>query len=133
MQTSARGFTLIEMMITVAVMSIILAMAVPSFREAIENARLSTQVNEFVTALNAARAEAIRTGRPIWLIAKEDDFNKGWCVRASDDDCGTASPPDLLDHPALDARLKLADTNAPPPPPETPHCFQPSRRARHTC
>lgn len=93
MQTSARGFTLIEMMITVAVMSIILAMAVPSFREAIENARLSTQVNEFVTGLNAARAEAIRTGANVWLVAKEDDFSKGWCVRASSDDCGTASPP----------------------------------------
>lgn len=118
MQTSARGFTLIEMMITVAVMSIILAMAVPSFREAIENARLSTQVNEFVTALNAARAEAIRTGDSIWLVAKEDDFNKGWCVRASDDDCGSddPAPPDLLDHPALDARLKLTDTDAPTKP-----------------
>ncbi|WP_341649483.1 type IV pilin protein [Thauera humireducens] len=43
MQNRNRGFTLIEMMIVVAVMSIILAMAVPSFRQAIENARLSTQ------------------------------------------------------------------------------------------
>lgn len=121
MQNSARGFTLIEMMITVAVLSIILAMAVPSFREAIENARLSTQVNEFVTGLNTARSEAIRTGEQIWLVAKEGDFNKGWCVRTTNDDCGSdaPAPPDLLVHAALDARLKLTDADAPEP--DKPH------------
>ncbi len=112
MQTSNRGFTLIEMMIAIAVLAIILTMAMPSFREAIDNARLSTQVNEFVTAFNTARAEAIRTGGPIWLVAKGDDFNNGWCVRSGSeqDDCGSNSPSDLLDHPALNFRLELGYT-----------------------
>lgn len=113
MQNRNRGFTLIEMMIVVAVMSIILAMAVPSFRQAIENARLSTQVNEFATALTTARTEAIRTGGSVWLTAKDDDFNNGWCVRTSSDDCGTDDPADLLDHPALDTQLVLSYPAAP--------------------
>lgn len=107
MRTTAHGFTLIEMMVVVVVMSIILSMALPSFRQIIENTRLSTQVNEFVTSANSARAEAIRTSSPVWLIAKEDDFNRGWCVRATDDDCGSDDPVDLLDHPPLDSRLEL--------------------------
>lgn len=108
MRTPYRGFTLIELMITIAILAIILAMAIPSFTQAIENARLGTQTNEFVTAVSSARAEALRTGAPVWLTAKGEGFQNGWCVRASADACGTADPADLLDHPALDARIVLS-------------------------
>ncbi len=57
---SEGGFTLIELMITVALAAIVMTMGVPSFREAIRNTRLATQTNEFVTALNFARSEAIK-------------------------------------------------------------------------
>ncbi|WP_424217989.1 hypothetical protein [Thauera humireducens] len=49
----------------------------------------------------------MRTGGSVWLTAKDDDFNNGWCVRTSSDDCGTDDPADLLDHPALDTQLVL--------------------------
>lgn len=108
MRTPYRGFTLIELMITIAIMAIILAMAIPSFTQAIENARLGSQTNEFVTAVSTARAEALRTGAPVWLTAKADGFQSGWCVRTSADACGTADPADLLDHGALHSRIVLS-------------------------
>ena len=57
---SQRGFTLLELMITITVLGILLGLAVPSFREAIQNNRIVSQNNEFITALNYARSEAIR-------------------------------------------------------------------------
>jgi type IV fimbrial biogenesis protein FimT len=57
---SHRGFTLMELMFTITVLGVLLALAVPSFRETIENNRVTAQNNEFVTALNYARSEALR-------------------------------------------------------------------------
>lgn len=59
---SLSGFTLIELMVTIAVGVILLTIAAPSFKEIIQNNRLATQVNDFVTALNLARSEAIKRG-----------------------------------------------------------------------
>lgn len=107
MHSSNRGFTLIEMMIAIAVLAIIVSIAVPSFSRTIENARIATQTNDFITAANTARAEAIRTGAPVWFTAKGAGFADGWCVRTSVAPCGTAVPADVLDHPALAANIAL--------------------------
>lgn len=55
-----RGFTLIELMATMAIAAILLTQAVPSFRAMIANNRITTQVNELVTAINMARSEAAK-------------------------------------------------------------------------
>ncbi len=49
----ARGFTLIELMITIVIASILLAIGVPSMRNMIHQNRLSGSVNEFVAADHA--------------------------------------------------------------------------------
>src|SRR5690348_1891023 len=56
----ARGFTLVELMVTVAVAAVLLMIAVPSFNSIINANRLSTAANEIVGALNVARMEAIK-------------------------------------------------------------------------
>ena len=56
----AWGFTMIELLVTVAVASITLAVAVPAFTQMTVNSRLTTQANEVVAALNLARSEAIK-------------------------------------------------------------------------
>lgn len=56
----ARGFTLIELIVTVGIVAVLVAVAVPSFRSTILSNRLSTSANEYVAALNQARLEAVR-------------------------------------------------------------------------
>lgn len=54
------GFSLIELMITIVVAAILLAIAIPSFRTLILSNELTTTTNEWVTAVNVARSEAIK-------------------------------------------------------------------------
>jgi type IV fimbrial biogenesis protein FimT len=61
------GFTIIELMVTVTLASILLAIAVPSFRGMMANNRVVTQSNDFVGALNFARSEAITRNTNVTL------------------------------------------------------------------
>lgn len=64
-----QGFTLIELLVTLTVLAIMLAIAVPSFRESLESTRQRTQVNQLLADLNFARSRAITMGRPVSLCA----------------------------------------------------------------
>ena len=54
------GFTVIELMVTLGIAGILLAVAVPSFTRMAVDSRLTTQTNDVVAALNLARSEAIK-------------------------------------------------------------------------
>lgn len=56
----ARGFTLIELMVTLAVAAIVISMAVPSFQSVINGNKLTAAANEMIASLQLARMEAIR-------------------------------------------------------------------------
>jgi type IV fimbrial biogenesis protein FimT len=56
----ARGFTLIELMITVSVAVILIALGVPAFNSFVMNDRDITQINSLVASFNYARSEAIK-------------------------------------------------------------------------
>jgi type IV fimbrial biogenesis protein FimT len=58
----ASGFTLLELIIAISIAGVLMAMAIPSFRDMIRSSRLTTYTNEFVTALSLARNEAIKRG-----------------------------------------------------------------------
>ncbi len=57
---ASQGFTLVELMITVAVMVVLAAIAAPSMSAMIDNSRTAGQTEELVSTLQMARAEAIR-------------------------------------------------------------------------
>lgn len=57
---TANGFTLIELMVTVAVLAIVIAVAIPSFTTLVNNNRLTAQANELLAGLILARTEAIK-------------------------------------------------------------------------
>ena len=59
-KTANGGFTLLELMITLAVMAILLAWGFPSLNESIKNNRMTAQNNEMIAILQYARSEAIR-------------------------------------------------------------------------
>ncbi|MFZ6750112.1 GspH/FimT family pseudopilin [Undibacterium sp. Ren11W] len=57
------GFTFVELMITITIIAILLAIAIPSLSAFINNNRVSTSINEFVGTVALARSEAIKQGR----------------------------------------------------------------------
>lgn len=81
------GFTLVELMITVAIVVVLATIAVPSFVTLLTNNRISAQVNEMVSSINLARSEAVKRGHGVSLCASSDgatcsglDFGIGWIV-----------------------------------------------------
>jgi len=76
----SRGFTLVELMVTLAVAAIILGFAVPSFQALVENNRVTSEANRLLGAMQFARSEAVRLGETVSLSAVSNDFNNGWCV-----------------------------------------------------
>jgi len=64
-----RGFSLLELMVTVLVGGIVLGIGVPSFMEFQRNNAMTTQANDLITGLHLARAEAVKRQAPITLCA----------------------------------------------------------------
>ncbi|WP_242112392.1 GspH/FimT family pseudopilin [Luteimonas aquatica] len=81
-----RGFTLVELMITVAVLAIVCAIAFPSFEGVMRSNRLATTTNEMIASLSLARSEAIRSAHPASICGSDDgsacsdDWEGGWLV-----------------------------------------------------
>ncbi len=61
------GFTLVELMVTISIMAIVMALSAPSFMNMVQNNRMTMQINEFIGALNLARSEAVKRGVDIKL------------------------------------------------------------------
>jgi len=68
-----RGLTLIELMMAIAIAAILLAVAAPSFQQALNGNRLGSAANELASAINLARAEAVRQNRRAVLCRSTDD------------------------------------------------------------
>lgn len=80
-----RGFGLVELVVTLAVAGVLVAIALPSFREVGINSAVSGTTNELVTALNTARAEAVKRGAQVAVISVGDNWSTGWTVQADGD------------------------------------------------
>jgi len=78
----SRGFTLLELMVTVAVGGVLLTLGVPSFVDVVRNNRAATNVNELTTAFSIARSESIRRG---WNVSVCRSSNGATCSGAWSD------------------------------------------------
>jgi len=89
-RSTSQGLTLIELMVTVAMLAILLSLAAPSFARMMASNRMATQTNEFTAALNLARMEAVRRSQSVTIRADVDGikFESGWKVFTDADSSG---------------------------------------------
>lgn len=81
MRNQNYGFTLIELMITIAIAGILLAVAAPSFRDLLFNNRIATQTNDLISDLALARSEAAKRGGRVTVCTSSDGAtctNSSW-------------------------------------------------------
>lgn len=106
-----KGFTLIELMVTIAVLGILLALAAPSFQSTIRNNRIAAISNDLISALNLARSEAVKRGRQVTVCkvanpsatapacSTSGNWAAGWQVFVDEGTVGTVD--------GTDARIKI--------------------------
>lgn len=83
-----QGFTLIELMATLAVAAITLTLGIPSFNEAIKGNYMTSKVNELVTDINLTRSEAVKRATNVAICSRDNDSScrvsndwlNGWIV-----------------------------------------------------
>lgn len=83
MMKQQSGFTLVELMITLAVLAILLGLAMPAVTDFAIKQRVSSQANEMMLSLAFARSEAVKRNQDIRVIPRTSAANgwsDGWCV-----------------------------------------------------
>ncbi len=71
------GFTMVELMFTIAVGLILVGIGVPSFNNLIKRNRITASVNEVITGFQLARSEAAKRGVPVTLCPTTNDASVG--------------------------------------------------------
>ncbi|MGI2195237.1 GspH/FimT family pseudopilin [Shewanella baltica] len=77
-----QGLTLVELMVTVAIIGILGSLALPSYRDVMAREQLTAAANELVSSYKFARSEAIKRSTSITLTATEAGL---WVIKDSDD------------------------------------------------
>ena len=99
-----RGFTLVELLVTLAVAAVLLTLAVPGFGNLVRDNRLATSANAFATAVALARSEAIKRAAVVSLCKSADGqacaggggWEQGWLVFVDADGDGQRQPAETL-------------------------------------
>ncbi|MDD3762717.1 MAG: GspH/FimT family pseudopilin [Nevskiales bacterium] len=100
-----RGFTLLELIVTVVVASILLTVAVPSFTTLIRSNRAASEANALLTMLTLARSEAIKRNAAVVLCRSTSgtacasgsgDWNSGVMVYVDQDGDGAYNNSDVI-------------------------------------
>lgn len=99
----SKGFTLVELMVVIAVAAILAVMAAPSYRDMIDRYRLRSATEDVVSLISNARAGAVKLDREVRVTF--GGSGKNWCAGAVSADApadgkraGVASACDCTDN-----------------------------------
>ncbi len=104
MKKEQKGFTLIELIVTIAIAGILIGVGIPSLRDMIINNRVTAYTNDFVSALYLARSEAIKRGKRVALCKSTDyascagggGWEQGWVVFEDENNDGVFAPAEVI-------------------------------------
>ncbi|MDZ7810695.1 MAG: GspH/FimT family pseudopilin [Arhodomonas sp.] len=88
------GFTLVEVLVAIAVIAVLVSMAATSFARLLDRIRLTTTTNEFIAALHGTRSRAVRDAAVVVLCPSSDGqscdnaafFADGWLITTDTSD-----------------------------------------------
>lgn len=89
-----RGFTLIELLVTITVAAILLAVAIPSFRDFIAGQKIKTASYDIMSAMTYVRSEAVKRNDNVILQQKTGGWANGWTIKYG-------TNPSLIEHEAF--------------------------------
>lgn len=104
-RAASAGITLLELIFALAIGAIVLGAGAPALQTFVLDSRRTADVNAFVTAVQLARSEAAKRGRPVVLCGSADlvtcaaEYTRGWLVFVDEDD--SRPPQRSLDEPLL--------------------------------
>lgn len=75
------GFTLIEVLMVVAILAVLVSIAAPSMRSFMDTQVVKTPASDLYSSLVLARSEAIKRNAAIDLVPTATDWAQGWTVR----------------------------------------------------
>lgn len=106
---ASSGFTLIELMVTIAIVAILAGLALPSFTQMMEVNRISAITNQFTSSLTYARNEAVARNKHVVFCRVNDatlsrpvcaasgsSWNNGWIVFVDDNENNNLDSNELL-------------------------------------
>jgi type IV fimbrial biogenesis protein FimT len=111
-----RGFTMIEMMVTVAVLAVIMMVAAPSLAGFVRSSKVRSAQSEMIASLMLARSEAAKRGMTVGLAASAptsgNEFGNGWTVWVDTNEDGVVDSGELVlrTYPSLNAAVVLGTT-----------------------
>lgn len=113
-----RGFTLIELMVTLVVGGILAVIAVPAMTTFVESNRLTATTNDLIVAINAGRSEAIKRGVPVIMCKSSSGtgcsttgtWQTGWVLFVDVDASGGWTTNDIMlrSHEAVPPTMTIA-------------------------
>lgn len=132
MKRAQAGFTLLELMVVVAIVGVLMAIAVPAMGDFIRNGRITAAANDVMAAMHFTRSEAIKRRDPVTLCTSanavlasnlanpnatcaDSEFLTGWLVFVDLNQNGQREVGEdiLLNHGPMDDRITAASSADP--------------------